>query len=117
MGIYIPNMEKPENCGECFFETLDAEYKYGEWATFRHCLAKHIETDGCPLEEVDDIAFGLYKAYIDGIKPSETPKEIVRCKECMYWHEHEWYNTCDKHIGHGFPSDYFCGDGERRNDE
>ena len=51
--------------------------------------------DGCPIEEID----------------------LIRCGECMYWHEHEWYNTCDKHIGHGFPSDYFCGDGERRTDE
>ena len=22
--------------------------------------------------------------------------------------------TCDKNIGHGFPKDYFCADGERR---
>ena len=40
--------------------------------------------------------------------------EIVTCGECKYWHEHEWYNTCDKHIGHGFEDDYFCKDGERR---
>ena len=39
--------------------------------------------------------------------------DLVRCSECMYWHEGEWYNTCDKHIGHGFPSDFFCADGER----
>lgn len=43
--------------------------------------------------------------------------DLVRCSECMHWHEGEWYNTCDKHIGHGFPYDYFCADGERRNDE
>ena len=33
--------------------------------------------------------------------------------ECIYRHEHEWYNTCDKHIGHGFEDDYFCKYGER----
>ena len=43
--------------------------------------------------------------------------DLVTCGECKHWHEGEWYNTCDKHIGHGFPSDYFCADGERRNDE
>lgn len=43
--------------------------------------------------------------------------DLVRCSECKHWHEGEWYNTCDKHIGNGFPSDYFCGDGERRTDE
>ena len=40
--------------------------------------------------------------------------EIVTCKDCRYWHEHEWYNTCDKHIGNGFKDDYFCADGERK---
>ena len=43
--------------------------------------------------------------------------DLVRCGECIYRHEHEWYNTCDKHIGHGFEDDYFCKDGERRADE
>lgn len=111
MGVYIPNMDKPKRCGKCDL-----------WSNCFYPKNPYTEQDDyiapdCPLEEVDDIAFGLYKAYIDGIEPPETPKEIVRCKECMYWHEHEWYNTCDKHIGHGFPSDYFCGDGERRTDE
>lgn len=40
--------------------------------------------------------------------------EIVECKDCKYWHEGISYDTCDKHIGHGFPSNYFCADGERR---
>ena len=57
---------------------------------------------------------GHIETHIIGI---EEIIEIVRCKECKCWHEGEWYNTCDKHIGHGFPSDYFCGDGERRSDE
>lgn len=39
--------------------------------------------------------------------------DLVRCGECIHRHEHEWYNTCDKHIGHGFEDDYFCKDGER----
>ena len=40
--------------------------------------------------------------------------DIVTCGECKYWHDHEWSSTCDKHIGNGFPSDYFCADGKRR---
>lgn len=40
--------------------------------------------------------------------------DLVRCGECIYRHEHEWYNTCDKHIGHGFEDDYFCKYGERK---
>lgn len=43
--------------------------------------------------------------------------DLVRCGECKYWHEGEWYNTCDKHIGHGFIAEHFCSDGERRTDE
>lgn len=42
--------------------------------------------------------------------------EIVQCKDCKYWHDHEWSSTCDKNIGHGFPSDYFCADGKRRSE-
>ena len=49
--------------------------------------------------------------------PTIEAVPVVRCGECIYWHEHEWYNTCDKHIGHGFVDDYFCKDGERRTDE
>lgn len=91
MGIYIKNMEKPENCGECFFETLDAEYKYGEWATFRHCLAKHIETDGCPLEEeptgilAHDIrkVASLVKPYM--IVAQTYDEQIERAKAVKDW--------------------------------
>lgn len=51
-------------------------------------------------------------------RPQSCPLiEIVRCGECKYWHNHEWSSTCDKNIGNGFPSDYFCADGERRADE
>lgn len=81
MGAYIKNMEKPKSCAECQFEVIDT-------SGFTRCvIIQEMVVDGnlfnrCPLEEVDDIAFGLYKAYIDGIEPSETPKEIVRCKEC-----------------------------------
>lgn len=91
MGIYIKNMEKPDNCGECFFETLDAEYKNGEWATFGHCLAKQIETDDCPLEEID----------------------LVRCGECKHLKAD---GTCDIFADDNIrPSvSDFCSHGERK---
>ena len=50
-------------------------------------------------------------------QPTIDAVPVVRCGECIYRHEHEWYNTCDKHIGHGFVDDYFCKDGERKDDE
>lgn len=46
---------------------------------------------------------------------AEEVIKIVRCKDCKHWHKGEWYNTCDKHIGHGFEDDYFCKYGERAN--
>lgn len=96
MGIYIKNMEKPDNCGECFFETLDAEYKNGEWATFGHCLAKQIETDDCPLEEID----------------------LVRCGECKRCEERTTLNGlpflyCLK-MEVSVGSDQYCYWGDRR---
>ena len=60
MGIYIPNIDKPKSCAECELWSL----------CFYPKAPKEIDDrvmPDCPLEEVDDIAFGLYKAYIDGI--------------------------------------------------
>ena len=38
---------------------------------------------------------------------------IVRCRDCKYWHNHGITTTCDRNAGNGFPSDWFCADGER----
>jgi len=90
MGIYIPNMDMPKAC----------------WV--------------CPQELSDAAECRRWEEY-DGFYQDRHPKcpliDIVRCKDCKYWHDHEWSSTCDKHIGNGFPSDYFCADGERRTDE
>lgn len=51
---------------------------------------------------------------LTGYVPAAEAVEVVRCKDCKYWNEGEWYNTCDRHIGNGYPSNYFCADGERR---
>ena len=59
------------------------------------------------------LGFESYREWLEGLPTID----LVRCGECKYWHEGKWYNTCDKHIGHGFEDDYFCKDGERRTDE
>lgn len=92
--IAIPNMEKPKGCKECQWH-LDFYIEDEQVGGLCTITEKDDRENTCPLIEID----------------------LVRCSECMYWHEGEWYNTCDKHIGHGFPSDYFCADGERRTDE
>lgn len=61
--------------------------------------------DMCPIEGCE---------YING-KFTCPLIDIVRCKECKHWHEGEWYNTCDKNIGHGYEADFFCAYGEKRN--
>ena len=89
MGVYIKDKEMPESCYECAYSVeKDGICSITEGG----CDWGHSRPPHCPLEEID----------------------LVRCGECKHWHEGEWYNTCDKHIGHGFPSDYFCADGERR---
>ena len=59
------------------------------------------------------LGFESYREWLERLPTID----LVRCWECMYWHEGEWYNTCDKHIGHGFMAEHFCSDGERRTDE
>ena len=96
MGVYIPNMEKPKDCEMCPFFVLDgAITDDNEWVSYSVC----------------DL---LSKTIGDADMMNDCPLiEIVTCGECTHRHEHEWYNTCDKHIGHGFEDDYFCKDGER----
>lgn len=62
----------------------------------------------------------------------ELGKSVVRCKDCMHWHEN--IGWCDKHshfiLRDGsfchpwestewkmFDADYFCADGERRDSD
>lgn len=109
MGVHIRDMQKPKSCAEC--PLMRGSYCaitdnfYFEEADY--------DPTSCPIEEVDDIAFGLYKAYIDGIKPSETPKEIVRCGECKHLKAD---GTCDIFADDNIrPSaSDFCSYAERR---
>lgn len=56
------------------------------------------------------LGFESYREWLEGLPTID----LVTCGECKHWCEGKWYNTCDKHIGHGFEDDYFCSYGERR---
>ncbi len=60
-----------------------------------------------------------YKMFENALKnaPTIDAEAVVRCKDCKFWNEGEWYNTCDKQIGHGFKAEHFCSYGERRTDD
>ena len=94
--IAIPNMEKPKNCYACSFN--DGIF----------CALIDNDTDAFIKENPTEVA--------TKVLPNCPLIEIVQCKDCKYWHDHEWSSTCDKHIGNGFPSDYFCADGKRRSE-
>lgn len=96
--IAIKGMEMPTDCKKCPLMGTDGIDKFSPmmciaiWATtheIKHCIGGKI-LDDCPLVE------------------------IVTCKDCKHWHNDGIMTTCDKNIGHGFPSDYFCADTEKR---
>lgn len=43
--------------------------------------------------------------------------ELIRCKDCKFWNNNGIITKCEKHIGNGYPGDWFCADGERRTDD
>ena len=53
MGVYIPNMEKPKECGDCNF--VQAFWDDKRWL-FR-CLVTDKIAEDCPLIEIDDELF------------------------------------------------------------
>lgn len=92
MGVYIPNMKKPKECGDCNF--VQAFWDDKRWL-FR-CLVTDKIAEDCPLIE------------------------IVTCGECK--HRDPEDKKCDSGMlerqGCIFPvdDDYFCKYGERRNE-
>ena len=40
--------------------------------------------------------------------------EVVRCKNCKFWNNNGIITKCEKHIGNGYPGDWFCADGVKR---
>ena len=43
-------------------------------------------------------------------------REIVLCKDCKYHEYHEGHHTCEWHGFADVKPDWFCADGERKND-
>lgn len=96
MGVYIPNMEKPKHCTECYFvcrdqcELQDNSYDYD---TFKE-QKRH-----CPLQKID----------------------LVRCGECKYMKKYALRSDeptgiwCHRwSIPRLVTDDDFCSYGERR---
>ena len=46
---------------------------------------------------------------------ADSPKELVRCKDCTDWKRRECgtYGYCERHDGF-YDQDWFCADGERK---
>ena len=62
----------------------------------------------------------MKKEYIVELREEEADElmdehwvgELVRCKDCKYWNNNGIITKCEKHIGNGYPGDWFCADGE-----
>ena len=57
---------------------------------------------------------------VNGELPKPTTFEdldyvkVVRCKDCKYWDDNGIITKCEKHIGNGYPGDWFCADGQHK---
>ena len=91
--IAIKDMEMPKSCAECDFRKSDpysGEVYCSKAIGSNTIIYEKERLENCPLVE------------------------IITCNGCKHWHDDGIITTCDKNIGHGFPKDHFCGDGERR---
>lgn len=98
MGVYIPNMSKPNKCEEC--ELFYVSFYIGEGKVGSACT---LNDDGGSTIEADYNACPLI--------------EILRCGECEHWDKEE--HSCNIRDSYGWdykPTD-FCSYGERRADE
>ena len=94
------DMDMPEECHECPFQLKFKDDEVDPWY-MRRCviMQRNIEyprPEWCPLKEQPD---------------------IVRCRDCKYCEypqsEKEW---CKKGHLHGNAENWFCADGERKDD-
>lgn len=88
MGVYIANIQKPNDCiycnmynGEWYDEELGIEFD---------CMVKNDQADDCPLIEID----------------------LVRCGECKHWYRNK--PPIDEECDMLPNADDFCPYGERR---
>jgi hypothetical protein len=90
---------------------------------------EYIEREAALKLLKDDERYGYLGSVDIQSIPTADVVEVVRCKDCMHWHKDEGW--CDKHshfiLPNGefchvwesadwkmFDADYFCADGERR---
>ncbi len=85
--IAIKGKKIPKNCVEC--HNLGLQWALGCQFIYSGCANCGRHPD-CPLVE------------------------IVTCKDCKYWKDNGIITTCEKNIGNGFPRDYFCASGKRK---
>ena len=46
--------------------------------------------------------------------PTVDAVEVVRCKDCRFWHNDGIMTTCDRLFGNGYEANWFCANGERK---
>lgn len=68
---------------------------------------------------MNDIGNILQEAFMDGYRYRDA--EIVRCKDCVHYHKadkgHPDTDWCKRLICGTIKPDFFCADGERKEDE
>ena len=85
------------------------------------CMSEHI-CRGCPYKEKGECEDGGYyysKAIEDAIAMLKEQPEIIRCKDCKHGADtiingEYLFKTC-RGVNH--EPDWFCADGERRDDD
>ena len=50
------------------------------------------------------------------ILKKEVVSELVRCKDCKFHEYYEGYHTCEWHGFANVKPDWYCADGERKDD-
>ena len=107
MSILIKGMEMPKSCMDCPFKGFDRAKGRGNICTINDSITLHAVLDGI------DVKF---------VRMGDCPLvPVVRCKDCKWrkkefgWNGKEYW-VCDK-LHHGFTDDFYCADGERKDDE
>ena len=96
MGVYIPNIDKPKSCLECWSSGLSGVINCEAGTGFHNPDGDLIPSD-CPLIEID----------------------LVRCKDCKHYDtESRTFPCCTDIFGavRYMEADGFCSKGERRAD-
>lgn len=83
MGLYIPGKNRPRSCEECKKTYLEIP----NCPVINKMISFWGTAIGCPLKEVDDVAFGLFEAHVDDIEERKTGHWIIdgcleMCDQC-----------------------------------